>query len=97
MSWPMILIMFFHFSIGITDVFVAGYLGPQVIAAVGYVGQLYFTLMILANGLSVGTVAMVSQAAGARSDEGVGRIGGHSIVLGLLIAGVVTVPARLFP
>lgn len=97
MSWPMILIMFFHFSIGITDVFVAGYLGPGVIAAVGYVGQLYFTLMILANGLSVGTVAMVSQAAGARSDEGVGRIGAHSIVLGLLIAGVVTVPARLFP
>lgn len=97
MSWPMILIMFFHFSILITDVFVAGYLGPNVIAAVGYVGQLYFTLMILANGLSVGTVAMVSQAAGAGSNEGVGRITAQSVLLGLVIAGVITVPARLYP
>lgn len=93
----MILIMFFYFSIGITDVFVAGYLGTEVLAAVGYVGQLYFTLMILANGLSVGTVAMVSQAAGAQSNEGVGRIGAHSIAIGLVIAGVITIPARLFP
>lgn len=97
MSWPMILIMFFHFSIGITDVFVAGYLGPNVIAAVGYVGQLYFTLMILANGLSVGTVAMVSQAAGAGSNEGVGRITAQSVLLGLVVAGIITIPARLFP
>ena len=55
LGWPMILIMFFHFAIGITDVYVAGFLGSEVMAAVGYVGQLYWTLMILASGLTVGT------------------------------------------
>ena len=29
MGWPMILIMFFQFAIGLTDVWVAGYWGPR--------------------------------------------------------------------
>jgi len=40
---------------------------------------------------------MVSQAAGAQSNEGVGRIAAHSIMIGLVIAGVITVPALIFP
>ena len=58
LGWPMIMIMFFQFAIGITDVYVAGLLGTDVLAAVGYVGQLYWTLIILANAVTVGTVSM---------------------------------------
>jgi MATE family multidrug resistance protein len=90
MGWPMIMIMFFQFSIGIADVYVAGYLGTQVLAAVGYVSQLYWTLMILANGITVGTVSMVSQAHGAGSREGVGNITANSLVVGVVIAGILT-------
>ena len=97
MGWPMILIMFFQFSIGIADVYVAGFLGTDVLAAVGYVGQLYWTLMILANGVTVGTVSMVSQAYGAKCDQGVGSITTHSLALGVLISGALTVLAQLFP
>jgi putative MATE family efflux protein len=100
-SWalglPMILIMFFQFAIGITDVYVAGFLGTDVVAAVGYVGQLYWTLMIVGNGISVGTVSMVSQAYGARSPAGVGSITAHSLSLGFAVGGVVTVLAALYP
>ncbi len=97
MGWPMILIMFFQFAIGLTDVVVAGYLGTEVLAAVGYVGQLYWTLTILANALTVGTVSMVSQAYGARSAEGVESVVSHSLLIGLGISGFMTIAAGLFP
>ncbi len=97
MGWPMILIMFFQFAIGLTDVWVAGYLGTEVLAAVGYVGQLYWTLTILANAITVGTVSMVSQAYGARSGTGVGSVVSHSLLIGLAISGVMTAAAGLYP
>ncbi len=97
MGWPMILIMFFQFAIGLTDVYVAGFLGTDVLAAVGYVAQLYWTLMIMANGLSMGTVSMVSQAYGAKSSEGVGCITANSLLVALCVSGPLTVVAQLYP
>lgn len=97
MGWPMILVMFFQFSIGMADVYVAGFLGTDVLAAVGYVGQLYWTLMILANGITVGAVSMISQAYGANSSDGVGYVTAHSLTLGVAISGVLTVAAQLYP
>ena len=95
-AWPMILVMFFQFSIGIADVYVAGLLGSQILAAVGYVGQLYWTLMILANAISVGTVSMISQAYGAKSRLGVGQISSNSLMMGLLVSGVIALLSRIF-
>ncbi len=97
MGWPMILIMFFHFSIGMADVYVAGYLGTEVLAAVGYVGQLYWTLMILANGITVGTVSMVSQAHGAKSGQGVGNITANALLMGIAVSGILAVVAHFYP
>ncbi len=97
LGWPMILIMFFQFSIGLADVYVAGYMGTNVLAAVGYVGQLYWTLVILANGITVGTVSMVSQAYGAKSCEGVSNITANSLLIGIAVAGLLTVFSELYP
>ena len=97
LGWPIILMMFFQFSIGVTDVYVAGFLGTGILAAVGYVSQLYWTLIILANGITVGTVSMISQAYGAKSVDGVGSITAHSIIIGVIIAGVLTVVAQVYP
>ena len=96
LGWPMILMMFFQFVIGLTDVYVAGYLGTDIMAAVGYVAQLYFTLIILANGITVGTVSMVAQAYGAKSVEGIRNISSNSLLLGLAISGVLTVLAQVY-
>jgi len=93
----MILIMFFQFSIGITDVYVAGFLGTEVLAAVGYVAQLYWTLAILANGITVGAVSMVSQAYGAKSNRGVGNITANALIMGVTISGALTILAQLYP
>ena len=92
----MILVMFFQFSIGIADVYVAGMLGSDILAAMGYVGQLYWTLMILANAISVGTVSMVAQAYGANSRMGVGYVSANSLTMGLLVSGVMTVLATTY-
>lgn len=64
-SWPMMLIMLFNFLVGFTDIYVAGLISPEVQAAVGFVSQLYFLLIIIANAISTGAVALVSRNIGA--------------------------------
>jgi len=60
-SWPMTLIMFFEFLIGLTDIYIAGRIGKEVQATYGFAIQLYFIFIILANALTVGTVSVVSR------------------------------------
>jgi multidrug resistance protein, MATE family len=60
-AWPMILIMFYEFLIGITDVYVAGRVGKEIQATYGFVIQQYFMLIIIANALTIGTVSVVSR------------------------------------
>ena len=60
-AWPMTLIMSFEFIIGLTDVFVAGRVGKDIQAAYGFVIQLYFIFIVVANALTVGTVSVVSR------------------------------------
>ncbi len=57
----MIFIMLFEFLISITDVFIAGMLGKEIQATVGFVSQMYFIFIVIANALTVGTVAITSQ------------------------------------
>ncbi len=60
-AWPMTLIMFFEFLIGLTDVFIAGRVGKDIQAAYGFVIQVYFIFIVVANALTVGTVSVVSR------------------------------------
>ncbi len=60
-SWPLTLIMFFDFLIGLTDVYIAGRISKDIQAAYGFVIQLYFILIVIANALTVGTVSVVSR------------------------------------
>jgi len=60
-SWPMTLIMFFEFLIGMTDIYIAGRVGKEVQATYGFVVQFYFIFIIIANALSMGTVSVVSR------------------------------------
>ncbi|HQO02674.1 MAG TPA: MATE family efflux transporter [Spirochaetota bacterium] len=60
-SWPMVLIMGFEFLISLTDVYIAGLLGKEYQAAVGFSTQMYFIFIVIANALTVGTVATVAR------------------------------------
>ena len=86
MSWPMMLVMFFNFLVGLTDVYVAGFLGPEIQAIVGFVSQLYFFIIIVANAISIGTVALLSRAVGAGNFEDALSSARQSLLFGVLCA-----------
>jgi MATE family multidrug resistance protein len=60
-SWPLTVVMLFEFLIGLTDVYIAGRVSKEVQAAYGFVIQLYFIFIVVANALTVGTVSVVSR------------------------------------
>ena len=62
MSWPMLIIMLLNFLVGIVDVYVAGFISPKVQAAVGYVSQLSFLTIIIANAISIGSLSLVCKS-----------------------------------
>ncbi len=68
-AWPMTLIMFFEFLIGLTDIYVAGRVGKEVQAAYGFVIQLYFVFIIVGNALSMGAVSVVSRIFTSNDNE----------------------------
>jgi len=60
-AWPMTLIMFFEFLISLTDVYIAGKVSKEVQAAYGFVAQLYFIFIVVANAFAAGTVSVISR------------------------------------
>jgi putative MATE family efflux protein len=96
MSWPMLLVMFFNFLVGLTDVYVAGFLGPEIQAVVGFVSQLYFFIIIAANAISIGAVAMLSRAVGAGRFEDVLSAARQTLLFGIACSLAFTVFGLVF-
>jgi MATE family multidrug resistance protein len=95
-SWPMFLIMVFSFLVGFADVYVAGFIGPEVQAAVGFISQLYFLITIIANAISIGTLALISRAVGSGDTKRAVAVARQSLILSLLIAAAITAVCLLF-
>jgi putative MATE family efflux protein len=68
-SWPMTLIMFFEFLMGLADVYVAGKINKEIQAAYGLAFQLYFTGLIPVMALTAGVVSVVSKLFSASSHD----------------------------
>jgi multidrug resistance protein, MATE family len=83
-SWPMTLIMFFEFLIGLTDITIAGRIGKEVQATYGFAVQLYMIFIILANALTVGTVSVVSRLFTSGNKEELNRAVFSSFVVAIL-------------
>lgn len=95
MSWPMLLVMLLNFFVGLTDIFVAGFLGPDIQAIVGFVGELYFFIIIVANAVSIGTVAILSRAVGAGRFKDALSAARQSLLLGVICSLVLTAAGLL--
>jgi len=96
LSWPMLLIMLFNFMVGFTDIYVAGLINPQVQAAIGFVNQLYFLLIIVANAISIGTVALVSRNIGSGDLVRAQANAKQSLIFGLIVAVALTITGLAF-
>jgi putative MATE family efflux protein len=92
----MLLIMFFYFFVGFTDVFVAGLISADVQASVGFVNQIYYLIILIANALAVGTLAMVSRAAGSNRLERALEIARQSLIFSVLVALTLTGAGLMF-
>ncbi len=82
--------MVFNFFVGLADLYVAGYIGPDVQAAIGFVTQLFFIVIVLANAIGIGTIAMVSRAVGASNFGRALEIARQSLIFGIVVAVVIT-------
>lgn len=61
MSWPMTVIMFCMFIIGVVDVYVAGKFGKEIQAAYGIAFQVYFILSIIGAALTIGSISIIAR------------------------------------
>src|SRR4030042_161714 len=93
-NWPITVIMFFEFLIGLTDVYIAGRVSKEVQAAYGFVIQLYFIFIVIANALTVGTVSVVSRLFTSKDKDELTETVFSSIVTAT-IAGVVLAGAGI--
>jgi multidrug resistance protein, MATE family len=84
----MILIMFFEFLIGLTDIYIAGRVGKEIQATYGFVIQLYFVFIILANAITAGTVSIISRLFTA-GDKQILNNAVYSTVVTTIVSGVI--------
>ena len=87
-SWPMTVIMFFEFLIGLTDIYIAGRIGKDVQAAYGFVIQMYFVFVIIANALTAGTVSVISRLF-TSGDKHAFNNAVYSTILTTVVAGMI--------
>ena len=75
---------------------VAGFIGPEVQAAIGFVTQLFFIVIVMANAIGIGTIAMVSRAVGAADTGRAVEIARQSLFFGVAVAVLITAATILF-
>jgi multidrug resistance protein, MATE family len=88
-GWPMMIIMFFEFLIGLVDIFVAGRISKEIQAAYGFVIQLYFIFIIVGNAFSIGAVSVVSQIFTSRDSAHRLTESVYSTVIATIILGII--------
>lgn len=96
MSWPLMVTTVCSSLIGLTDVFVAKYLGSAAQAAVGLSEQLLFILMVFIMSTSIATTAIVSRAFGANDLEQTVKATAQSISFSVMMGLVLTATSLLF-
>ncbi len=88
LAWPQILMMVFHFCIGLADVWVAGKINREVQASLGIISQSLFFLLVVAMAVANGAVAAISQSMGAGLKKRVKRYVGLCLILAAILGGV---------
>lgn len=88
LAWPQIIMMVFHFLIGLVDVWVAGHINREVQASLGIISQSLFFLLVVAMAVANGAVAAISQSVGAGLHKRVKRYVGLCLILTAVFSGI---------
>ena len=92
LSWPIVASAFLNWLMGVADIKMVGYLGPDAIAAVGTSRGAIFTLMAIIFALSTGTQVLVARYTGEGNRERVANITRQALILSVIF-GVILIPA----
>ena len=91
LAWPLIASMFLIFLNNIVDsIWVAG-LGPDPLAAIGYVTPLFMVLVGIGNGIGAGATSLISRYIGAERRDDANNAAIHSAILSVIVSLVLTV------
>src|SRR5277367_3087052 len=93
---PMVLEMVLESLFAVVDVFWVGRVSSNAVATVGLTESLMLLIFAIGMGLSLSTTAMVARRIGEKDPEDAAVAGVQAIILGLVIAVVVGVPAFIF-
>lgn len=96
LSWPQVVMMFFHFTIGFVDVWVAGQIDHTVQASVGIISQSQFFFLVIGMAMANGSVAAISQSFGAGLVRRAMRYIGMVLILGLVCGSAIWFFGRVF-
>ncbi|RAP52427.1 MAG: MATE family efflux transporter [Methanosphaera sp. rholeuAM270] len=90
LSWPIIASMILIFINNIIDsIWVAG-LGPEPLAALGYITPLFMVLVGFGNGIGAGANSLISRYIGAKKKEEANNAALHSTILSILVSVAIT-------
>jgi putative MATE family efflux protein len=93
---PMIISMLLIMAYNLADsIWVAG-LGPDALAALGFINPLFMIVIGLGNGLGAGATSLIARCIGAKNKKGADNAAMHSLLLIFVVSAVATVILLLF-
>lgn len=96
LSMPMIISMFLIMAYNLADsIWVAG-LGPNALAALGFINPIFFIVIGLGNGLAAGATSLIARCIGADNKKNADNAAIHSIILTLAVSLVSTIIILIF-
>jgi putative MATE family efflux protein len=93
---PIVLGMAMQTGFNLVDTFFIGMLGSEELAAIGVTFPVVFIFIAIASGLSVGSMALISQAIGARKMKRANNVAEHSLVIATIAGIAIAVLGVLF-
>jgi putative MATE family efflux protein len=96
LSVPMIASMLLLMAYNLADsIWVAG-LGPNSLAALGFITPIFMIVIGLGNGLGAGATSLIARCIGAENKKGADNAAIHSVILTVVLSAVLTVLTVIF-
>ncbi|MGZ7135580.1 MAG: MATE family efflux transporter, partial [Methanobacterium sp.] len=96
LSVPMIISMLLLMAYNLADsIWVAG-LGPNALAALGFVTPIFMIVIGLGNGLGAGATSLIARCIGAENKQGADNAAIHAVILTIGLSAILTVLIILF-
>jgi len=96
LSVPMVLEMLMESVFAIVDIYFVSKLGSDSVATVGLTESIITIVYAIASGLSMATTSLVARRIGEKDRDKAGRTAFQSILTGLLVSLLISIPGILF-